>query len=80
MQEIWKDIEGFDGKYQISNMGNLRSFTFVKKGELIKPATDKRGYKIVMLSRGTRAYRTKYKQISDITGIPTDIERTYITV
>lgn len=30
--------------------------------------------------RKIKAYRTKYKQISDITGIPTDIERTYITV
>ena len=65
MQEIWKDIEGFDGKYQISNMGNLRSFTFVKKGELIKPATDKRGYKIVMLSRGTRdkTYTTRIHRL-----------------
>lgn len=65
MQEIWKDIKGFDGKYQISNMGNLRSFTFVKKGELIKPATDKRGYKIVMLSRGTRdkTYTTRIHRL-----------------
>ena len=30
--------------------------------------------------RKIKAYRTKYKQISAITGIPTDIERTYITV
>lgn len=24
-QEIWKDIEGYDGKYQVSNMGRVRS-------------------------------------------------------
>ena len=25
MKEIWKDIEGFEGIYQISNLGNVRS-------------------------------------------------------
>ena len=25
MDEIWKDIKGFEGVYQISNMGRLRS-------------------------------------------------------
>ena len=25
MQEIWKDIEGYEGLYQISNFGNVRS-------------------------------------------------------
>lgn len=26
MKEIWKDIEGFDGEYQISNYGRVKSF------------------------------------------------------
>lgn len=34
--EIWKDIIGFDGKYQISNEGNVRSFTKWKNGEFLK--------------------------------------------
>lgn len=25
MQEIWKDIKGYEGFYQISNLGNNRS-------------------------------------------------------
>ncbi len=25
MQEIWKDIEDFEGQYQVSNLGNIRS-------------------------------------------------------
>ena len=24
MEEIWKDIEGFEGYYQVSNMGNIK--------------------------------------------------------
>lgn len=29
MTEIWKDIEGYDGKYQVSNMGRVRSTNHV---------------------------------------------------
>ena len=25
MEEIWKDIEGYEGLYQVSNMGRVRS-------------------------------------------------------
>lgn len=25
MEEIWKDIKGYEGKYQVSNLGNVRS-------------------------------------------------------
>ena len=27
MKEIWKDINGYENKYQISNYGNVRSLT-----------------------------------------------------
>ena len=36
-REIWKDIPGTNGCYQISNMGNVKSFVR-KKGELLKPS------------------------------------------
>ena len=26
MQEIWRDVPGFVGKYQVSNLGNIKSF------------------------------------------------------
>jgi len=29
MQEIWKDIEGFNG-YQVSNLGNIKSIKLIK--------------------------------------------------
>ena len=25
MEEIWKDIEGYEGNYQVSNLGRVRS-------------------------------------------------------
>ena len=27
MQEIWKDIKGFENKYQVSNLGNIKSLS-----------------------------------------------------
>lgn len=38
--EIWVDIKGFDGKYQVSNYGNARAAKFRTGGrghELIQP-------------------------------------------
>ena len=29
--EIWKDIEGYEGLYQVSNLGNVRSLDRIKK-------------------------------------------------
>ena len=34
--EIWKDIDGYNGKYQISNKGEIRSFSRWKNGGLLK--------------------------------------------
>lgn len=35
MEEIWKDIEGYEGLYQVSNTGKVRSF--IRKTELQAP-------------------------------------------
>ena len=26
MEEIWKDVPGYEGRYQVSNMGRVKSF------------------------------------------------------
>ncbi len=42
MQEIWQDIEGFEGLYQISNLGRVKSLErVVKYCENTKSKTDK---------------------------------------
>lgn len=45
-QEIWKDIQGYEGKYQVSNLGKV-----VNKGTLriLKSFVNCRGYLIVRL-------------------------------
>jgi hypothetical protein len=49
-KEIFKDIEGYNGLYQISNFGNVKSFCNSKEGIIKKPSIIKKGYKIICLS------------------------------
>ena len=51
MEEIWKDVEEYEGLYQVSNLGNVKSLNYKKSGKskLLKPSTDKQGYKHVFL-------------------------------
>lgn len=62
MSEIWKDVVGYEGYYQVSNLGNVRSVTRsvsvtrwgagrtqVFPGKPIAQQTGTRGYKFVIL-------------------------------
>lgn len=49
MVEIWKDIDGYEGCYQVSNLGNVKSLKFGKE-RIMKTRKDKGGYLKVILS------------------------------
>ncbi len=54
MEEIWKDIEGYEGKYQVSNLGGVRSLdrkigNYFRKGKVLKPRACRNGYLLVNL-------------------------------
>lgn len=72
MKEIWKDIPEYEGLYQVSNLGNVKSLDHIKrngkydnkkclsKGKILKPAIQKdSGYIFVSLSKDgkTKGYR-----------------------
>lgn len=48
MEEIWVDIPGYEGKYKISNFGNIYS----QKIKRLSKLQDKKGYKYIQLGRG----------------------------
>lgn len=62
--EIWKDVVGWEGLYQVSDMGNVRSLDRVLhlsngqnrkyKGKLLSLQTDRCYYKLVLVSPGRR--------------------------
>lgn len=52
MHEVWKDIEGSKGLYQISNFGNVKSLNYnhTKTEKQLKPVMHRNGYSVVNLS------------------------------
>lgn len=64
--EIWKDIEGAEGRYQVSNMGRVKSLgrtvtckrtcdsvpmSYFKKESILEGRADKDGYRIVVIDK-----------------------------
>lgn len=50
MTEIWKDIEGYENLYQVSNMGRVRSLRY-GKSKILKNRVNKGGYSTVILTK-----------------------------
>ena len=56
-QEVWKDVVGYEGYYEVSNQGRLRSVPHItinnkmRKGILRKPYTNCKGYLCVQLCK-----------------------------
>lgn len=66
MEEIWKDIQGYEGLYQVSNLGKVKSldrFTSHPKrfraSQIMKQGNGHHGYKLVVLCKNgiTKTYR-----------------------
>lgn len=65
MEEVWMDIEGFEGFYQVSNMGQVKSIPRIIKrdyrgnakrnGKLLKQSKTRKGYlRITMQCNGVK--------------------------
>lgn len=64
MQEIFKDVLNYEGLYQISNLGNVKSLKFEKE-LIMKPAPDTHGYLIVCISKnGKQKTRTVHQLVA----------------
>lgn len=50
MIEVWKDIDGYEGLYAISSLGNVKSF-YSSIIKILKPMDNGNGYKFVMLHK-----------------------------
>lgn len=60
MEEIWKDIKGYEGLYQVSNLGNIKSLPkktnnqYSYKEIFLKKALDNNGYLKVSLHKNKK--------------------------
>jgi hypothetical protein len=59
MNEIWKDIKGYEGLYQVSNTGKVKSLILYSgmRGRILKTDKDKSGYYRVTLSKSSKITR-----------------------
>lgn len=62
MKEIWKDIEGYEGKYQVSNMGRIKFLKF-KKIRILRSEKDVNGYLRVTLHKNGIIKRYKVHRL-----------------
>jgi hypothetical protein len=52
-KEVWKDVIGYEGYYQVSNFGNVKSLgnEFSRKERLLKLSLQSKGYLTVVLQK-----------------------------
>lgn len=62
MEELWKDIDGWTGKYQISNLGRVKTLNYkrTKKEKIMTGITDIRGYKSISFREGGAGSKQKH--------------------
>lgn len=57
MEEIWENVSGYEGKYQVSNLGKIKSLNYnnTHKERILNPKINKGGYLEVKLSINNKA-------------------------
>lgn len=60
--EIWKDVPTYEGEYQVSNYGNVRSIRF-NKCRYLKITINTNGYYIASISKDSKSKTYKVHQL-----------------
>ncbi len=68
IQEIWKDVIGFEGSYQVSSLGNVK--TSLRRPRIKKQSLNKYGYPVTMLYRNNKSKQYKIHRLMAIAFIP----------
>jgi len=63
--ENWKDIAGYEGSYQVSDLGNIKSLNYKRSGQArnLKPSVDGCGYLRVALCKNGRLRTRKVHRL-----------------
>ena len=67
IEEIWRPIEGYEGLYEVSNLGRVRSldrfFYRLHKGKVLSPTKDRYGYLTVTLNYNGKSKTIKIHRL-----------------
>ena len=63
--EQWKDIQGYEGLYQVSNLGRVKSLNYKRQGieKTLKANFNKQGYLYVDLYKHKRTKKYRIHQL-----------------
>ncbi len=63
--EIFKPVIGYEGRYEVSNLGNVKSLNYAraKKEGLLKPAVNVHGYYFITLCKERKQTTKKIHQL-----------------
>ena len=64
-KEVWKDIKGYEGLYQISSLGNIRTLNYnhTKTTKLLKSILQQDGYYAVNLMKNGKRKRYRINRL-----------------
>ena len=64
-EEIWKDAPGYEGRYQVSNLGKVKSLNYNRtcKEVILKAGKDGRGYLRVVLRKDGNSITNKVHRL-----------------
>ena len=65
MNEIWKDVKGYEGLYQVSNLGNIKSFHKRSYGNLLKLPIKKGYFQVGLRKNGIRKYYQVHRLVAE---------------
>lgn len=77
MEEIWKDVVGYEGYYQVSNLGNVRSIDRyvkgngltvekqLKKGKMLKQFLKQGAWSVTLRKEGIYKFRYTYRLVAE---------------
>lgn len=65
-KEVWKDIPNYEGYYQVSNLGRVKSLNYNRTGEerVLSTGVDGGGYSIVGLCKDGKAKTKKVHRLA----------------
>lgn len=61
-KEIWKEVPDYDGMYQVSNLGKVKSFYF-RKESILSPSKNTGGYLVVSLYKNCKSKHFQIHQL-----------------
>lgn len=77
MQEIWKDIKGYEGKYMVSNLGRVKAL-YAHHEKILKQYPDEDGYLQLALSKHSKQKWFRVHRLVATTFIPNELDLPWV--